>query len=321
MNKSRFINYAYYLGMIFVSILVLLSIIGPYIAPHTLTDMFRTSYTNGRIFAPPLEPFESWDFPLGTDKWGYDILTMILYGIRYTIWIALAVTIIKMSFGTIIGLYAGMWKNPPSWMEAFESAWSYVPLFLILFFFFNPISFGQQVEPSILIFYFIMITSIISIPSIVSSVRKNTKEISKSTYIEAARTLGANKHRMIWKHIFPQLKESLLVMFILEIVLVISIMGQLALMNIFIGGTIVRRDPTIYLSITKEISGLVGSARGNIYGSTHILYIPLIVLLLTTLSFNLFANGLKRRYQSNYQRTPWIKTSFVSKIKTNRKNV
>jgi ABC-type dipeptide/oligopeptide/nickel transport system permease subunit len=320
MNKLRTINYPFYLGFIFVSILVLLSIIGPYIAPHTLTDMFKTSYTNGRIYAPPLEPFESWDFPLGTDKWGYDILTMLLYGIRYTIWISLAVTIIKMVLGTIIGLYAGMWNRTPSWIEAIESAWSYVPLFLILFFFFNPISFGGQVEPSILILYFIILTSIISIPSIVSSVRKNTKEISKSTYIEAARTLGANKHRLIWKHIFPQLKESLLVMFILEIVIVISIMGQLALMNIFIGGTIVRRDPTIYLSITKEISGLVGSARGNIYGSSHILYIPLIVLLLTTLSFNLFANGLKRRYQSNYQRTPWIKTSYVPKMKSKGKN-
>lgn len=319
MNKLSRVNFSYYLGLIFVSILLLLAIIGPYVAPHLLTETLETHYTNGTIYAPPLEPFESFEYPLGTDKWGYDILTMILHGIRYTIFIALTITVIKMTFGTIIGIYVGTWKKTPSWMESIENSWSYVPLFLILYFFFKTINFGDLLDSTNLIFYFILVTSVISMPSIISSVRKKSNEISKSIFIEAARTLGANRHRIIWKHIFPQMKESLLVMFILEIVYVITIMGQLALMNIFIGGTLVRYDPIIYLSITKELSGLVGQARGNIYGSIHVLVVPLIVLLFTTLSFSLLANGLKNRYQSNYQRTPWIKTGFEPKLNPKRK--
>ncbi|WP_254119158.1 hypothetical protein [Bacillus sp. FJAT-29790] len=108
-------------------------------------------------------------------------------------------------------------------------------------------------------------------------------------------------------------------MFILEIVYVITLMGQLALMNIFIGGTMKRFDPLIYLSVTKELAGLVGQARGNIYGNTHILFVPLIVLLFTTISFSLLANGLKNRFQSNYARTPWIKTGWEPRFKPIRK--
>ncbi|GHH98469.1 ABC transporter permease subunit [Neobacillus kokaensis] len=320
MNKILSINYSLYAGVVLTVLLIFLATFGPALAPHTLTETLRTRYVNGTIIAPPLEPFHSKDYPLGTDRWGYDLLSMILYGIRYTLIISTVVTIFKMTAGTIIGLYVGTWKKSPQWLEAFENAWSYVPLFIILYFFLMPITFDEKVESFILISYFIIIASIISIPSIISSVRKKSKEISKSIFIEAAQTLGANRHRVVWKHIFPQLKETLLVMFILEIVHVIAIMGQLALMKIFIGGTIFRPDSQIYLSITKEIAGLVGSARENIYSnSTYILYIPLITLLMITLSFNLLANGLKNRIQSAYQRTPWIKTGFEPTLVSKRK--
>ncbi|WNS73989.1 ABC transporter permease subunit [Bacillus sp. DTU_2020_1000418_1_SI_GHA_SEK_038] len=321
MNKLFNINYSLYAGSLFVSIILFLCVFGPILAPHSLTEMLETQYTNGKVLAPPIQPFINDSYPLGTDKWGYDLMTMILYGIRFTVFVALAVTCIKMLLGTVMGLYAGMWKKTPSWVGAFENAWSYIPLFLILYFFMRPISFNSQLSSSTLIGYFIMIASVISIPSIVSTVRLKTAELNKSVYIEAANVLGARKNRLIWKHIFPQMKETLLVMFILEIVYVITIMGQLSLMNIFIGGTTVRFDPLIYLSVTKELSGLVGQARGNINGNTHILMTPLMVLLFTTISFSLLANGLKNRFQANYSRTPWIQTGQTQRIKPIRKQL
>lgn len=319
MNRLLKVNYSLYIGTFLVTVLLFFCIFGPMLAPHSLTSTLETQYTNGKVLAPPMEPFETDSYPLGTDKWGYDLMSMILNGLRYTVFIAAAVTAIKMLFGAIIGLYIGTWKKTPGWMIAFENAWSYVPLFLILYFFLSPISFNSSIETSTLIGYFIIIASVISIPSIVSSVRLKTAELYQSVYIDAGRVLGAGKHRLIWKHIFPQLKESFLVMFILEIVYVIALMGQLALMNIFVGGTIMRYDPVIYLSVTKELAGLVGQARGNIYGSTHILLVPLIVLLFTTASFSLLANGLKNRFHSNYQRTPWIKTGHEPQVIPARK--
>ncbi|RHW41290.1 ABC transporter permease subunit [Neobacillus notoginsengisoli] len=319
MNKLLKINYALYIGVFMVSLLVFVAIFGSILAPYSLTDQLEAKYEGGTIIAPPIEPFEMKEYLLGTNRWGYDLLTYILHGLKYTVFVSIVVTVLKMAAGTLIGLYAGMMKRVPGWVEAFEKAWSYVPLFIILYFFLLPISFNPVVTPMKLIIYFIVITAAISTPSIVSSVRKKTAEINKSVFIEAARTLGAGRNRLIWHHIFPQLKESLTVMFILEIVYVITIMGQLALVNIFVGGTKVTYDPLLYYSMTNELAGLVGQARGNIYGTYHVLTVPLTVLLVTTLSFSLLANGLKNRFQSNYQRMPWIKTGFEPVLQPKRK--
>ncbi len=320
MNKLLRVNYSLYIGVFLVSVLLFFAVFGPYLAPHQLSEALETQYRDGKVLAPPIQPFESGEYPLGTDRWGYDIASMILNGLKYTVFIAIAVTFIKMVLGTIIGLYVGTWKRTPGWLLAFENAWSFVPLFLIVYFFFRGINTLSFIPTWKLIMLFILITSLVSIPSIVSSVRQKTAELNKSVYIEAARALGAGRHRLIWKHIFPQLKETFLVMFILEIVYVITIMGQLGLLEIFVGGTRVTYDPLLFHSITKELAGLVGQARGNIYGNLHILMVPLAVLLITTISFSLLANGMKNRFQSNYQRTPWIKTGQEPKLKPVRKN-
>ncbi|WP_409270438.1 ABC transporter permease subunit [Neobacillus sp. SCS-31] len=319
MNKLFRINYSYYIGVIFVAILLFLAAFGGILAPYSLSEQLEAKYVGGTIIAPPIEPFTMKEYPLGTNRWGYDLLTLILHGIRYTVLISIAVTVLKMAMGTLIGLYVGTMRRVPGWLEAFENAWSYVPLFIILYFFLIPISFNPVLKPIKLIVYFIIVAAAISTPSIISSVRKKTEEINKSIFVEAARSLGAGRNRIIWRHIFPQMKESLTIMFILEIVYVITIMGQLALVNIFVGGTIMTRDPVMYFSITNELAGLVGQARVNVYGTFHVLLVPLAVLLATTLSFSLLANGLKNRLQSNYQRMPWIKTGFEPVLQPKRK--
>ncbi|WP_059170920.1 ABC transporter permease subunit [Bacillus sp. FJAT-27445] len=319
MSKFLKLNYAYYFGIVLVSGLLFLAAFGGIMAPYSLSEQLEAKYVGGTIISPPIEPFTMKEYPLGTNRWGYDLLTLVLHGIRYTVLISIAATILKMAAGTLIGLYVGTMKRVPGWIAAFENAWSFVPLFIILYFFLIPISFNPLLKSINLILYFIVVTAVISIPSIVSSVRKKTEEICKSVFVEAARSLGASRNRIIWQHIFPQLKESFTVMFILEIVYVITIMGQLALVNIFVGGTIVTRDPTLYLSMTNELAGLVGQARGNVYGNFHVLLVPLTVLLITTLSFSLLATGLKNRFQSNYQRTPWMKTGFEPVIQPRRK--
>ncbi|WP_404292243.1 ABC transporter permease [Cytobacillus kochii] len=321
MNKVYNRNYALYLGIVSVTIVLFFTVFGPKIAPHSIFMALEVKYIDGDVISPPLKPFESMAYPLGTDRWGYDLLSMILYGLRYTVWIAIAVATIKMIIGTVLGMFIGTWKKTPSFIIAFEGAWSYVPAFLILYFCLLPINFGSILETPILIAYFIVIASLVGTPSIVSSVRQKTAEIYKRDFVLASMTLGAKRWRLLWRNVFPQLKESLLVMFTMEIVYVITIMGQLALLNIFIGGTIVRNDPVIYLSVTKELSGLVGQARENLMGNQYILMVPLIILLITTISFSLLTAGLKNKFQADYARMPWIKTGIKPKGRPTRKRL
>ncbi|WLR52734.1 ABC transporter permease subunit [Bacillus tianshenii] len=312
MSKLKQLNLPLYVGLFLVLVLVFVSIGGHKIAPYTLEDKLESEYKmidgEGVLLAPPMRPFETTEYLLGTDNFGYDLLTKLLYGAKYTIGIAFAVSILKIIIGGVIGLYAGTSRKPFTWWSAVENSWSYVPIFLILYFFLRPISFQTSLEPSQHVTVFIGLTTLLSLPSIVASVRKQTKTISEMEFIKVARTLGANRNRIVWKHIFPQLKEGLLVMFVMEIVYVMTVMGQLGIFHLFIGGTEVQRDPTIYLSITNEWAGLIGQSRGYIWHDQHILLIPLFALIFATSSFVLLAKGLQNYFQTDYQRAPWIPT-------------
>jgi ABC-type dipeptide/oligopeptide/nickel transport system permease subunit len=145
-------------------------------------------------------------YHFGIDKWGFDLLSMILHGLRFTIFIS--ITIIKMLIGTIVGIYMGTWNRTPGWLVAFENAWSYIPLFLILYFFLQPITFNSPLSPITLIIYFVLVTSLISSPSIISSIRLKTQEFNKTVFIEASKTLGAGRHRIVWLHIFKTLASE-----------------------------------------------------------------------------------------------------------------
>ncbi|HET7522177.1 MAG TPA: ABC transporter permease subunit [Bacillales bacterium] len=321
MNKRKNWNFQLYIGGLLVLAFVVLAVIGPSVAPHEPDDQVKlhSEIVGGKsvLIAPPIEPFTMDSYLLGTGLLGFDLLTKLLYGARYTLVLSLAIALLKMVFGALIGLYTASMKRQPGWIGALENAWSYIPVFIIVYFCLFPINFfgyqqfsSETIPVSFLIGMFIVITAVVGIPSVVSSVRQKTLKIKDSEYVTAAFTLGAGKHRFVWKHVFPQMKEDLVVMFVLEIVYAMTVMGQLALFHIFVGGTIVY-DLDIwpapqYLSVTNEWAGLVGAGRDNIFGYHWMLKFPLFALLFATVSFSLFANGLKNRVKDQYQRTPWM---------------
>ncbi|MCD5323461.1 MULTISPECIES: ABC transporter permease [Pontibacillus] len=316
MNRIRQMNVPLYVGFFLVLVFIFLAIAGPKIAPHSLDHKVEVEYQvidgKGIVVAPPVEPFTVPAYPLGTDKFGYDLVTKLLHGAKYTIGIAVVTALLKMVTGSIIGLYAGTLKSESSWWKAVENSVSYIPAFLILYFVLQPITINPDLESMKLIFIFIILMTILSLPSTIASVRKQTREIVKKEYVDVARTLGARRNRLVWKHIFPQLKEGLLIMFVMEIVFVMTVMGQLGIFHLFMGGTIKQTNPTLYLSMTNEWAGLIGQSRGHIFGNQYILMVPLVALVLATSSFVLLARGLQNHFQTDCQKAPWIPTGSSS---------
>lgn len=316
------LNWRMIVGGLLLVTFIVISIIGPYIAPFSPEDRVNVEYElsedgkGGTLIAPPLEPFESSKYIFGTNLWGQDLLTLILYGLRYTLMVSFLVALFRIILGGVIGMYIGIWKRQPNFVLAFERAWSFFPQMIIALFLLAPVSFLPNAPPVFaLTVYFMMIAICIGAPSTISSVRQKTREIYKSTYLDAAKVLGASNHRIVWKHIFPQLKESFIVGGLLEIVYTITLMGQLAIFNVFIGGTIVQFDPIIFLSITNEIAGLIGQARDNVFGYQYVLFVPLVTLLILTLSITTFAEGLNQYFASVYKKSSWLKQKHKLKVK------
>jgi peptide/nickel transport system permease protein len=306
--KKRF-HFSLWLGSIFVFLLIAIAVAGPYLAPYDLEYQakMRQEVVNGKqvMVSPPLPPSE--EHLLGTDKWGYDLLTLLLHGAPYTVFITLAIAFIRVFLGTWIGLYIGIQDKEQRWWMAIENAWSYMPVFIPVYFLLRGINVNSELPTFTLVLLFIGLVSVLGTPSVASSVRQMTEQIKESQYVLAAVALGAGRNQIVFRHILPHLKEQLIIILVTEMIAVMTLMGLLGIFDLFVGGTKMTFDPVLYHSITHEWAGLLGSYRGFIYSNyTWIFLVPLGAFMIAIGSFSLLAKGLRDKFEQTYSRTPFI---------------
>lgn len=302
-------NPSLWLGATMVMFLIVLGIIGPFVAPYEpdFQEKLKTVEVDGKsvIISPPLPPSaEHW---LGTDKWGYDMLSKLLYGAPYTIFVTMAAAVGRLLIGGVIGLYIGIQDKPQKWWLSIENAWGYMPIFIPVYFLLVGISINPELSISKLVTLFVVLVAILGAPSVASSIRQKTEQIKETQYVLAATSLGAGREQIIFRHILPQLKEQFILIAVTEMVSVMTLMGLLGMFDLFVGGSIMTFDPVIFHSITNEWAGLLGSYRGFVFSNNiRIFLIPLGAFILAISSFSLLAKGLRDRFQETYNRTPYI---------------
>lgn len=176
--KKRF-HFSLWLGSIFVFLLIVIAVAGPYMAPYELEYQakMRHEVVNGKqvMVSPPLPP--SGEHLLGTDKWGYDLLTLLLHGAPYTVFITLAIAFIRVLLGTWIGLYIGIQDKEQRWWMAIENAWSYMPVFIPVYFLLRGINVNSELPTFTLVLLFIGLVSVLGTPSVASSVRQRPSKL------------------------------------------------------------------------------------------------------------------------------------------------
>ncbi|WP_232695675.1 ABC transporter permease [Brevibacillus daliensis] len=306
MNKRGSISL--WTGCVIVAFLLVIAVFGPKLAPYDITFQLKagTEIIDGKsqYVKIPYPPDEK--HLLGTDRWGYDMLTRLMYGARYTIFATIAIAFFRLLIGTAVGLTIGLAERKQAWWISLENTWSYVPIFIPIYFMLIGISMNSPLEPFQLTVIFVVLATLLGIPSIVSSVRQKTEQVKQLPFITAAISLGAGREHLILRHVLPQLKEQLLLLFVSEIIVVMALMGQLGIFDLFIGGTIAENDPDIFISASNEWAGLIGQSRTSIQFYAWMFYGPLGAFILAILGFSLIVNGLKRKYETAYNQSPYV---------------
>lgn len=302
-------NWSLWIGAFLVLLLLIVGVIGPYVAPYELDfqEKLRNEVVGGKtvIISPPLPPSDEHAF--GTDKWGYDMLTLLLHGAPYTVFVTLAIALVRLVIGMGIGLYIGVQDKPQRWWLAIENAWSYMPIFIPVYFLLKGVSINPLMPTSTLVALFIGVVAALGAPSVASSIRQKTEQIKETQYVLAATSLGAGREQIIFRHIVPHLKEQLIIILVTEMVAIMTLMGLLGMFDLFVGGTKMTMDPVLYHSITHEWAGLLGSYRGFVYSNyTWIFLTPLVAFVWAIGSFTLLAKGLREKFEQTYHRTPFI---------------
>lgn len=164
----------------------------------------------GTLFAPHIAPYDPMEIqsailqpanaghPLGTDNLGRDLFSRLLYGGRYTLFIAFVATGIAISCGIGLGL---LWGLAPSWLEALMtvvmSAILAIPSFLMALVILTLLGRGM--------FQIAIAVGVSQIGLVVQVVRGATITVRHAPYIESAYAVGATKRRIVFYYILPNI--------------------------------------------------------------------------------------------------------------------
>ena len=249
-------------GFIFL-VLSFLAILGPIFLQ---TDPFEM-----KVVDRLLQPSGSHWF--GTDEFGRDLFTRIIYGARVSLMIGLLVTVISSILGLIIGLYASYYRWLDHLLMRICDGLIAIPGILLA------ISLMAALGASALNVVIALI--VVFTPNIARVVRASALVIKEQTYIEAMRAQGASDKRIIWLHIMPNTLSPLLVQ--ATFVFAESIISEAALS--FLGAGIPAPEPSW--------GNILQAGKLVIFKAWWMVLVPGIFIVLTVLSLNLLGDGLR----------------------------
>lgn len=298
---------------VLVLLLAAVALFGGFIKPYSLNPEVKISYEKRivggeeKYVTPPFPPDSS--YRLGTDHRGFDMLSLLLNGAKYTLGFALAVTLSRFALALPAGLAAGVTGKGRGAVSALQVVFSAVPALLFVF----PGLLGvyrallipaglPPGNPNIrwfVIFAYALVTFVGIFP-LAHQIAERASFFNAKAFVTAARTMGAGTGRIVVRHVLPHMRSEIVFIFLTELVQVLFLMGQLAVMGIFIfGGEKFYFNPedpySILLTQTGEWCSILS------YGAVMIRMYPWVVFsagaafTLTILILQFFLNELKNR--------------------------
>lgn len=298
-------------GLILLAAITLVAIMGSAWAPHEREYSDNFIYVESdqgeEMYVSPVRPMAQ--VPLGTDQYGHDILSILLHGAKISLSTTLVVAFSRLLVALVIVILfgAGRVKKQPAAKRHQLAGLNAIPQFIILYFILFSINFNSSLSiTSLMLLQWALLTAF-GVPGLIPSLSESIDELQKREFVTAAQSCGAGSGRILRAHILPHMKEKLLLLFSQETVSVLTLVGQLGIFNIFIGGTRFTPHPPLYHSITYEWAGLVGQYRFKLHpGTWWILLYPLLGFILLLLAFYLTSRGLELLVRKKYHSTSYL---------------
>lgn len=275
----------------FLTVMLTLGLIAglaPLIAPH---DPYRSSITQPRL--PPM-----WvqgisrpgvpEHPLGTDRYGRDILSRMIFGARTAFFLALTAVPLAALIGTLIGLVAGYSGGRlDAWIMLFTDMVNALPG--IMFVVIVVLIFRTMFTPT---WYHGLITLVVGFAaigwvSLARLIRINVLQIKSKSFMEAAVALGASPSRIITKHLLPNVFHVIMIWIVNNIPAVILLEALLGYIGIGVTNAPEGGEFTVV-----SWGGMFFSGRASLSANPLMLIIPSVCILLISMSFILLGDFL-----------------------------
>jgi peptide/nickel transport system permease protein len=256
-------------GVGIVVVLLLVAIFADVLAP-----LSPIASNQNRTFQPP-----SWDYPLGTDQLGRDMLSRIIYGTRISLAVGVSSVLLALfvgvPFGMIAGYYGGRVDSVIMRVMDLILAFPIYLLAIILMVMFTPTAglIGTMKVTGAI--------AIVRIPIYARLVRGSVLSVKEKEFIEACRALGARDPSIIFGHILPNCLAPIIVTTTLGIATSIIVEATLS----FLGLGTQPPTPSWGWDLKANISFIQANAWLSLF--------PGLAIFITVLGFNLFGDGLR----------------------------
>ncbi len=265
-----------------IIVIILVAIFAPVFAAitgHGVNQQFRT--TGLTPTGLPVAPGRN--FLFGTDDQGRDILVRLAYGARISLFVGVVATLITVAVGAVLGLAAGFLGGIVDTIVA-----RFVDLILSLPYLLFAICLVSVSRPSLKIV--IIVIALFGWAAVARIVRGQVLSIREKEYIEAARSLGAGTWRIMFIDVLPNLTAQLIVY--ATLLIPVSIVAEASLSFLGLGVP----PPT------ADWGQMLAEAESVYQQAWWYLVIPGVALVITTLAFNIFGDGVRDALDPRFDR-------------------
>lgn len=251
-------------GCVVVTVILALALFAPWIAPYDP----NLQETANRLMPPDAAHW------LGTDGFGRDILSRIIYGARPTLLLVLVVVLLMAPLGILVGILAGFFGGITErvLMRLTDIVMSF-PRLLLAF------AFVAIMGPGLI--NGALALALTSWPAYARQARVETAALRRSDYLAAAEMVGIRGIRLLWGHILPLVLPSAIIRLALDLSGIILAAAGLGFLGLGV------RPPT------AEWGSMVSEGTQVIFDQWWVAAVPGIAILITSFAFNLLADGLR----------------------------
>lgn len=252
------------IGAAIVFLFILIAILAPYIAPYD----FKEQNMNNRLQSPN---GEHW---FGTDEFGRDIFSRVIYGARISLWVGFISVLGSMLVGSLLGIIAGYFGK---WVDtiisrvfdvmlAFPSILLAIAIVAVL---------GPSLQNALIAI------AIINIPNFGRLIRSRVLSVKEEEYIVAAKAIGMSETRILFHHVLPNSMSPIIVQ-----------------SSLAIGTAIIEAAALGFLGLGAEAPNpewgkMLSDGKALLIQAPWTMIFPGLTIMLTVLGFNLMGDGLR----------------------------
>jgi len=251
-------------SLIVIFLLILFSILAPWLTPYGEADIDLMH----RLSPPSAEHL------LGTDEAGRDVLTRLLYGSRVSLMVGIVPTLLSMVIGAVLGVLAGYLGGivDSVIMRLADIVLAFPSMLLAMVIMYT---LGDG------LFNVFLTLTLMNWGTVARIARAETLKLKTVDYVEAARSIGTSKWRIIRKHILPNCLPMLIVLFTLNVPSAILTESALSFLGLGI------QPPSASWGL------MVNTGRQYLFNAPWLSFAPSGAIMLAVLSFNFLGDGLR----------------------------